>query len=410
MKRWYSLLLGCSLITGLSALHENPYTVTSQADLTKTLDSHHYSFIKFTAPWCSACKSPIYAELASEYPELNFLVVDISKGDGGKIAKAHKVAGFPTFLIFEDDKEIGRIVGDYAKLKKQVADYAEKNKTSKKKEVKPIPAKADDKLVGKAAPKPEPKKAIEPKREKSTTVSVTSDSDLNKHIKGDKPVVVKFYADWCGACKMIQPFFEDMAEEYHNDVTFVEVNADKAKELVEKHNIEGFPTFISFHKNKKMETIVGANKNRLKSHVKELQEKGKKVSKKRPAAKEAAPSEPAPKKGTYVPPKTKKPVVVRNRSELKEYTSQDKPTFVKFYADWCGPCKMMAPIFESVAEEFGNDGYFVAVNIDDSRDLAQEHRVYSIPHIKVFKGGKEVDQITGVNADMVKNAIKKYTK
>lgn len=72
----------------------------------------------------------------------------------------------------------------------------------------------------------------------------------------------------------------------------------------------------------------------------------------------------------------------------------DKPVIVDFYADWCGPCKMLAPIFEELSKE--TDGMeFFKVNVEDANDLAAKYNVRSIPTLLIFKDGEIVEQMMG---------------
>lgn len=68
---------------------------------------------------------------------------------------------------------------------------------------------------------------------------------------------------------------------------------------------------------------------------------------------------------------------------------------VDFYADWCGPCQLMKPMFEKLAAEVKNVTFF-KVNVDKCERAAQEHDVRSIPTFVLFKSGKEVDRLVGV--------------
>ena len=68
---------------------------------------------------------------------------------------------------------------------------------------------------------------------------------------------------------------------------------------------------------------------------------------------------------------------------------------VDFFATWCGPCKMLAPVFEQAGEEMKNDATFLKVDIDQSMDLAQKFRIVSVPTMKIFKKGEEVDTLMG---------------
>ena len=79
----------------------------------------------------------------------------------------------------------------------------------------------------------------------------------------------------------------------------------------------------------------------------------------------------------------------------QEVMQSDKPVLIDFYADWCGPCKMMGPVVEEVAAEM-SDVKVCKINIDEEMDLAQRYGVMSIPTLVVMKGGKVVDSSVGV--------------
>ena len=71
----------------------------------------------------------------------------------------------------------------------------------------------------------------------------------------------------------------------------------------------------------------------------------------------------------------------------EEVLKADKPVIIDFYADWCGPCRMMSPIIDEIAEE---------VNVDENQDLAMEYGVMSIPTIVIIKNGKVEKNFVGV--------------
>lgn len=79
-----------------------------------------------------------------------------------------------------------------------------------------------------------------------------------------------------------------------------------------------------------------------------------------------------------------------------EVLKSDLPVLVDFYADWCGPCKMIAPIVEELAKEFEGVYKVGKLNVDDSPNTSSMYRVMSIPTLLIIKNGQVVDSVVGV--------------
>ncbi len=79
----------------------------------------------------------------------------------------------------------------------------------------------------------------------------------------------------------------------------------------------------------------------------------------------------------------------------KEALESELPVLVDFYADWCGPCKMVAPIVSELAEEYAGVYKIGKLNIDNEQDTAEKYRVMSIPTLLIIKNGEVVDKIVG---------------
>lgn len=93
--------------------------------------------------------------------------------------------------------------------------------------------------------------------------------------------------------------------------------------------------------------------------------------------------------------------------ELKDLLQvSEKPVFVDFYADWCGPCRMLASVLSELSEKYADKAVFVKVNVDESEDAAIEHGISSIPNVIAFKGGKAVaNQLGFVPASALESFI-----
>lgn len=76
----------------------------------------------------------------------------------------------------------------------------------------------------------------------------------------------------------------------------------------------------------------------------------------------------------------------------------DKPALIDFSAVWCGPCKMLAPVMEDLAEKYADRAVVAKVNVDEQRALALKYRVMSVPTVLFLKDGQEVARKIGVRA------------
>ena len=92
-----------------------------------------------------------------------------------------------------------------------------------------------------------------------------------------------------------------------------------------------------------------------------------------------------------------------------EVLNSKTPVLIDFFAEWCGPCKMMAPVLDEVARDYAGQLKVVKVDVDESQDVAAKYRIQSIPTLMVFKGGQEVDRVVGaVPKPMLLQRVKKH--
>lgn len=82
----------------------------------------------------------------------------------------------------------------------------------------------------------------------------------------------------------------------------------------------------------------------------------------------------------------------------EEVTNSPVPVLVDFWAEWCGPCKMIAPLLDELASEYDGKVKVAKVNIDEQQNLASQHGIRAVPTLLLFKGGEVADQIVGVKS------------
>ena len=98
------------------------------------------------------------------------------------------------------------------------------------------------------------------------------------------------------------------------------------------------------------------------------------------------------------------PFVVNDATFDEKVLKSDLPVLVDFWADWCMPCKMIAPIVEELSREYDGQLGFAKLDVDSNPSTAMTYGVRSIPTLLIFKGGKPIDQIVGA---VPKGALKK---
>jgi thioredoxin 1 len=91
-------------------------------------------------------------------------------------------------------------------------------------------------------------------------------------------------------------------------------------------------------------------------------------------------------------------VVLTQENFAKEVLQASAPVLVDFWAEWCGPCKMIAPVLDELADEYDGRAKICKVNVDEQQELAAEYGVRAIPTLLVFNNGQVADQMVGARS------------
>ena len=93
----------------------------------------------------------------------------------------------------------------------------------------------------------------------------------------------------------------------------------------------------------------------------------------------------------------------------KDVLQAGKPVLVDFWAEWCAPCRMLAPTIDAIADQFAESAGVVKVNVDDNTSTAQRYGIKGIPTLILFSGGKEVERVVGATSkDSISKMISKH--
>jgi thioredoxin 1 len=100
---------------------------------------------------------------------------------------------------------------------------------------------------------------------------------------------------------------------------------------------------------------------------------------------------------------------VTDASFKQDVLESDVPVLVDFWAPWCGPCRMVAPVVDEIAQQYEGKVKVVKLNTDENPNIASQYGIRSIPTLMIFKGGQRVDMVVGaVPKTTLANTLEKY--
>lgn len=91
-------------------------------------------------------------------------------------------------------------------------------------------------------------------------------------------------------------------------------------------------------------------------------------------------------------------LTITNDNFEAEVLNSDKPVLVDFWAEWCGPCQMVSPIIDELADDYVGKAKVCKINVDEQADLTMKYQVMSIPTVMIFKNGEVVDKVVGARS------------
>ena len=217
------------------------------------------------------------------------------------------------------------------------------------------------------------------------TVLHTNEQSINRVLQTGLPVVLVFWSQQAPLPLAIETQVTQAAARYAGKILIAKVDTSAERVLVERYQVRQTPALV-FIKEKQVENTLAAalSTEAINGWLRYLAEGGV-----RPQAVAPQPA-PTPKaQGSDHP-------VTLTDANFAQMINSTQPVLVDFWAPWCGPCRMVAPTVEQLAREFQGRAIVGKLNVDENPRTAQQYQIMGIPALYIFKQGKVVDQMVGV--------------
>jgi thioredoxin 1 len=219
-------------------------------------------------------------------------------------------------------------------------------------------------------------------------------------LASDKTVFIKFSADWCGACKILDPVFQQIAQEQGDKAVFASLDVDipALSGVTQAFNIRGIPAVVAIKNNKMIDKKVGScEKSGLVSFVtKNIQRHAK--NQKDATLKNNA-SQKQQKETSQSQQNKKTSHNITTYDEFKKLQANTPYLVIKLEADWCGACSHFNPAFNAVASKYNDQATFASINTEKAdeklRTLIAPHKRRGIPAVMYIYNGDVVDTSVG---------------
>ncbi|MDQ4076288.1 MAG: thioredoxin [Chloroflexota bacterium] len=200
-------------------------------------------------------------------------------------------------------------------------------------------------------------------------------------LQSEQPVAVLFCTPKFAKCQQIQPMWRQLAKEYGDRLRVVQVTVDENRKWARHYNVTALPATLWLRDGEVKQRAEG-----LPDEV-ELRERAEALLANREPRLPEKPK--APDYNSADGP------VKLTDATFADALKVDRPVLVDFWAEWCGPCHMIAPAIEQLAKEMGDRALIAKLNIDENPRTAQQFNVMSIPTLLIFKNGRVADTIVG---------------
>lgn len=211
------------------------------------------------------------------------------------------------------------------------------------------------------------------------TPITTNDASYERVLAQGKPLLMYFYSRSDDA---IEQALTRLASAHAGDLLVVRVNATENPKAYDRAGKPSLPAIVTMHNGEIKSTAASASSADFEAHTNYVLGRGSKPAE---AVRQAAPSA------------SGVPIHVSEATFAQEVLQSDVPVLVDFWAPWCGPCHMVAPSLDKLAQQYAGRIKIAKVNVDENQPLSMRYQVSGIPQLLMFKGGREVGKLVGAH-------------
>jgi thioredoxin 1 len=242
----------------------------------------------------------------------------------------------------------------------------------------------------------------------------TNEANLSRVLNAGLPVLLVLWRRDCPPCNQLAPVLERLAKSYAGKALIARVNVDEETGVARQYSVTHLPALVFVRDGKTVERGVGAaGEPELAAWLEYLARGGTRPP--APAGPSialqtaSAPSGPARPAEPPRPAEPRREPAAAPRADGQPLTLTDAtfdatlrgtslPVLVDFWAEWCGPCKMIAPTVSQLAAEFAGRAVVAKLNVDENPRTPSRFGIQGIPTLLIFKDGQVVDQIVGAQS------------